>query len=85
MAAVKDFKVLCEICQKELAPSSLRGHKVRVHKVKVTPALVEQKKDMVSPFTIATNEHVNETEEAMVEAAKDAEEDAELHAAASEA
>ena len=44
--ASKDMKVKCLICDKELAPSSLRGHNVRMHKVEVlTPAPAEQKTD----------------------------------------
>ena len=42
----KDMKVKCTICDKELAPSSLRGHNVRLHKVEVlTHAPAEQKID----------------------------------------
>ena len=60
---------MCEICNKELAKSSLRGHNVRIHKVEVTPAPLEQKNGDDDPLLIEDDED----EEDMREAAEDVE------------
>ena len=70
MSEVKDSKVMCEICKKELAKSSLRGHNIRFHKVEVTPAPLEQKKNDEDVMMMDDDE---EEEEAMLEAAEDME------------
>ena len=70
MSAAKDSKVMCEICNKELAKSSLRGHNIRFHKVEVTPAPLEQKNNDEDVMLI---EDDDEGEQAMMEAAEDAE------------